>query len=221
MMSPVCRVCVHTPVMLSAWSKAVGRVRRYSTSHRAAGWGRSSPGSIYPAIRGVNLQAESPSAATGACPFLAVLEERENMGAVRDHRRQAHVNLESSALPKKAQLQHNPSMPGFSDPPRPSLQTKAGWKKTDCFGAFLHVSHIISPLARMPPAPSLSRWDASVPGEQSARPGSEPRATATPKGVILSLGRLTHSQTALLLLASSVQAAGQGYRLSGQPARPR
>lgn len=130
MMSPVHRVCVHTPVMLSVWSKAVGRVRRYSMSHTAAGWGRSSPGSIYPDIRGVNLQAENPTAATEACPFLAVPAERENMGAVRDHRRQAHVNLESSVLPKKAQLQHNPSMPGFSDPPRPSLQTKAGWKKT-------------------------------------------------------------------------------------------
>lgn len=52
--SAIHSVCIHTPVMLFAWSKVVGRVRRrtrvrslvqaVSRSHRAAGWGRSNPG---------------------------------------------------------------------------------------------------------------------------------------------------------------------------------
>lgn len=44
------------------------------------------------------------SAVTEVSPFLAIAEEdgRETMGVVRDHRRQAHMNSENSALPKKS-----------------------------------------------------------------------------------------------------------------------
>lgn len=87
------------------------------------------------------------------------------MRAARDHRQQAHVNSENSALPKKAQLQHNPSAPGAGDPVHPSLRTKAGWGKAGYFGADPHASHITSPRTRgaLRLLQPCSHWGSSAP----------------------------------------------------------
>lgn len=49
------------------------------------------------------------------------------------HRRQAHVNSESSPSLQKAQLQYNPSTPGLGSPPYQSLQSTTGWRRARCF----------------------------------------------------------------------------------------
>jgi len=175
------------------------------------------------------------SAVTEACSFLAIPEERGQKGdieVIREHKRQAHVNSEISALPKKAQLQYNPSAPGFSDPPHRSLQTKAGWRKARCFEMVPCELRSKSLLAHIFCFQHLHLWihqDALNPVSRSQeikacwgnnllrtergwtqphiRPGSELRERNILKGAILSLVRLTYLLLSLLLLASRAHPA--------------
>lgn len=66
------------------------------------------------------------------------------------------MNSESSPSPQKAQLQHNPSTPGFSDPPRQSLQSKAGWRRAQHFEITLCELHREALLVHVSSASSLS-----------------------------------------------------------------
>lgn len=78
----------------------------------------------------------APPAVTEACPFLAIPEERGRKGDYGSSKRSQETGtceLRELPFPKKAQLQYNPSTPGFRDLPHQSLQTKAGWRKAQHF----------------------------------------------------------------------------------------